>query len=122
MPPKGGITFIEKIKMNQYSKVYKNSLMNSFKTQFIVLLHEKLSDLPQLTFTKLKVKSVAVINNSQWDDDILKADIRCFFSKEIESHPKYEKWMTLLDEAFEEASEFAKDQVFAKAMSSLNLV
>lgn len=122
MPPKGGITFIEKIKMNQHSKVYKNSLMNSFKTQFIVLLQEKLSDLPQLTFTKLKVKSVAVINNSQWDDDILKANIRCFFSKEIEGHPKYEKWMTLLDEAFEEASEFAKDQVFAKAMGSLNLV
>lgn len=105
--------------MNQYSESYRSSTMDSFKERYLVLIAERFKDLPQLTFMKLKVKSVAVINNSKWEDDLLKADIRCFFSQEIKDHPKYEDWMCKLDEVFEEACQYAKDQTFIKAMGSL---
>jgi hypothetical protein len=95
--------------------------MDSFKDRYLVLLNERLSDLPQLTFLKLKVKSVGVINNSKWEDDLLKADIRCFFSQEIKGQLKYEDWMLRLDEIFEESCQYANDQAFIKAMGSLNL-
>lgn len=108
--------------MNQYSESYKSSIMSYFKDRYLVLITERFKDLPQLTFMKLKVKSVAVINNSEWDDDLLKADIRCFFSQEIKDHLKYEDWMTRLDEVFEESCQYAKDQTFIKAMGSLSLI
>lgn len=108
--------------MKVQSKTYERFSMDTFKERYLVLITERFKDLPQLTFMKLKVKSVAVINNSKWDDDLLKADIRCFFSQEIKDHPKYEDWMTRLDEVFEESCQYAKDQTFIKAMGSLNLI
>lgn len=96
--------------------------MGYFKDRYLVLITERFKDLPQLTFMKLKVRSVAVINNSEWDDDLLKTNIRYFFSQEIKDHSKYEDWMTRFDEVFEESYQYAKDQIFIKAMGSLGLI
>lgn len=108
--------------MNQYSASYRSSAMDHFKEQYLVLIAERFKDLPQLTFMKLKVKSVAVINNSTNEDELLKSSIRTFFSELIKGEDKCNAWMSKLDIILEESSQYAKDQAFIKAMGSLNLM